>query len=138
MIIRDVKWTDKADIDRIYNRFYSNNEYPPFWEQRDPSKFQKSFAVTTDDGELVLAGGVKLIAEAIILTDKDQATRTRFEALLQALGSTIFISEGMKYKQMHAFVNNDEKYSKHLQRFGFKKLQADLLMLDFGEGNGQT
>ena len=138
MIIRPIGWSDKADIDRIYDRFYRNNEYPPFWEQSDAGKFQCSFAVTQRNGQLVVAGGVKLIPEVIFLTDKDLSPRVRLEALLQALGSSTMIAQGMKYRQLHAFVNNDEQYVKHMKKFGFKKLEADLLMLDFGEGNGQT
>lgn len=138
MIIRPVGWSDKIDIDRIYQRWYSDNEYPPFWESNDASKFQCSFVVTQKNGQLIIAGGVKLIAEVIFLTDKDLPVRTKFEGLLQALGSSIVIAQGMKYGQLHAFVNNDEQYVKHMKKFGFKNLEAEVLMLDFGEGNGQT
>lgn len=138
MIISPVSMSDKADIDRIYNKWYSQNEYPPFWERSDSNKFQCSFTVKQKNGELIVAGGVKLIAEVIFLTDKDQPVKTRFEALLQALGSSIIIAQGMKYQHLHAFVNGDEQYVKHMKKFGFKDLNANLLMLDFGEGNGQT
>lgn len=138
MIIRPVSWLDKPEIDRIYNEWYSGNEYPPFWEQQDPNKFQCSFVVTQDKDKIIVAGGVKLIAEVIFLTDKDQPVRVRFDALLQALGSSIIIAQGMKYGQLHAFVNKDEQYVKHMKKFGFKNLDAEVLMIDFGEGNGQT
>lgn len=138
MIISPISITDKADIDRIYSRFYSHNEYPPFWDRTDASRFQCSFCVKSKSNELIVAGGVKLIAEVIFLTDKDQPLKTRYDALLQALGSSIVITQGMKYRHLHAFVNNDEQYVKHMKKFGFKDLKADLLMLDFGEGNGQT
>lgn len=139
MIIRQPTLSDKTQIDRIYNEFYSGNEYPDLFTQEEPHKFKCSFVVTDDDpNKIVLAGGVKTIAEAVIVTDKNQSTRTRFNALLQALGSSIFITQAMKYKQIHAFVNNDDKYVSALQKFGFKVLPDKLLILDFGEPNGKV
>lgn len=134
MKIRKLTWSDKPKIDRIYNQFYSNNEYPNFLED---DKFQSSFVVTDDDSEkIIVAGGVKTITEAVFITDKNLSPRIRLEALLQGLGSTIFLTQGMKYGQVHAFVNNDEGYVKVLQEFGFKLIDAKLLVLDFGESNG--
>ena len=139
MTIREPQWLDKSEIDRIYNQYYSNNEYPDFFTAKEHNKFQCSFVVTDDDSDkIILAGGVKTIAEAVVVTDKSLPTRVRLDGLLQALGSTIFISQGMKYRQMHVFVNNDEKYVKVLQRFGFKLMDAKLLILDFGEPNGKA
>lgn len=140
MIIRQPVWLDKPQIDRIYNEFYSDNEYPDFFTAKEHNKFQCSFVVTEEDSpnKIILAGGVKTIAEAVLVTDKNLSARTRFEALLQAFGSTVFISQEMKYRQMHVFVNNDEKYVKALQKFGFRLVDAKLLILDFGDSNGKA
>lgn len=139
MIIREPRYLDKQEIDRIYNEFYSNNEYPDFFTAKEHNKFQCSFVVTDDDSDkIIVAGGVKTIAEAVVITDKNQPVRIRQEALLQALGSTIFIAQGMRYQQIHAFVNNDKKYAQHLHKFGFKPIDAKLLILNFGEPHGKA
>jgi hypothetical protein len=130
MIIRVPHLSDKQEIDRLYTKFFSKNEYPDFL-----NSFQCSFVVADGHG-IILAGGVKLIAEAVVVTDQERPVRVRQEALIQALGSSIFIAEGMKFRQIHAFVNNDEEYARHLQKFGFKLIDAKLLMLDFGETHG--
>jgi hypothetical protein len=135
MIIREPKWSDKPEIDNIYNEFFSHNEYPDFFNK---NVFPCPFVVTDDDGKLILAGGVKLIAEAVVVSDQSVPKRERLEALLQALGSTIFIAQGMQHRQMHVFVNNDEKYVNTLQRFGFKLIDAKLLVLDFGDSHGKA
>lgn len=133
MIIRESRLLDKPKIDKIYNEFYSNNEYPDF----NSKDFQCSFVVTDDiNDKIIVAGGIKTIAEAVFLTDKNLSPRVRLEALLQGLGSSIFIAQGMKYRQIHAFVNNDERYVNILKKFGFKLIDAKLLILDFGEPNG--
>lgn len=133
MIIRPIDPTDKLQIDRIYNEFYSDNEYPNF---SSDDKFKHSFAITDQYNKIIVAGGIKTIAEAVFLTDKNLPPKTRLDALLQGLGSSIFISKAVGYHQIHAFVNNDEKYVKILQRFGFKLIDAKLLVLDLGETNG--
>jgi len=134
MIIREPHFSDKLEIDRIYKEFFDSNEYPNFLDKK---VFPCSFVVTNEeDTKVLLAGGVKLIAEAVVVSDQSLSKRERFDALLQALGSAIFIAQGMKHKQIHVFVNNDEKYVRILQRFGFKLLDAKLLILDFGESNG--
>jgi hypothetical protein len=131
MRIREFYLSDKKKVDKIYNEFFKDNEYPDFVN----GKFHCSFVVTEDDNddEIILAGGVKSIAEAIVVTDKNRPVRVRQEALLQALGSTIFIAQGARFRQIHAFVSNDEKYVNHLQKFGFKLIDAKLLVLDFGD-----
>jgi len=139
MEIREPRFSDKKEIDKIYNEFYSNNEYPDFFSTKGHSKFQCSFVVTDDDSnKIILAGGIKTIAEAVVVTDKNLSPKVRLDALLQALGSTIFIAQGMKYRQIHAFVSNDDKYVRILQKFGFELIDAKLLVLNFGESHGQA
>jgi hypothetical protein len=129
MNIREYHLIDKREVDEIYNEFYHNNEYPDFGS----NTFHRSFVVTDDDDKIVLAAGVKTIAEAIALTDRNRSVRVRQEALLQALGSTIFIASAAKFGQVHAFVRNeDEGYIKHLQKYGFRLLDAKVLVLDIG------
>jgi hypothetical protein len=133
MKIRDIRWADKPDIDRIYREFYSNNEYPTFLSDKPDQRFPCSFIVEDEDEKVIVAGGVKTIAEAVFLTDKNFSPRVRLDALLHGLGSSIFIAQGMKHRQIHAFVNNDERYVSVLKKFGFKEIDAKLLVLDFGE-----
>lgn len=133
MIIRELKaFEDIKEINRIYSEFYSNNEYPDFFNPL--SKFHGTFAIIdAKSNKTVVVGGVKTIAEAVLLTDKGISPRIRIDALLQALGSVSFITKDMGFKEVHAFVNHDDKYTKALQRFGFRELDAKLLLLDVGE-----
>lgn len=134
MKIRETRRSDKEIIDKIYTDFYSKNEYPEFFNE--DGKFQCPFVVTDDNDRIIVAGGVKTIVEAVFVTDKNIPPLVRLDALFQGLGSVIFIAKGMKYQQIHAFVNNDESYTKILQKYGFKLIDAKLLVLDIGEPNG--
>lgn len=133
MKIREPRWSDKKEIDRIYREYYIKNEYPDFLGDKH---FKCTFVITDDNDKIIVAGGIKTIAEAVFVTDKELSPRVRLDALLQGLGSSIFIAEGMKYKQIHAFVNSDPTYVKVLQRHGFRLIEDKLLVLDFGEDNG--
>ena len=135
MIIRELKPEDEFEVLRIYNEYFDHLEYPDFY---DKSIVPCPFVVTDDDGKLILAGGVKLIAEAVVVSDQDRSKKDRFEALLQALGSTIFIAQGMKHQKIFVFVQGNEKYVQTLQKFDFKPLDAKLLVLDFEESNGKA
>ena len=133
MRIRAPYFSDKPEIDRIYKEFFSLNEYPDFF---DRTKFPCPFVVTNDDDAVVVAGGVKNIAEVIVVSNQNFSPRVRLDALLQSLGSAVLIAKEMKHRQLHVFVNHDPKYVGILQRFGFKLLDAELLVLDLGEPHG--
>lgn len=132
MKIRKLQPKDKPEIDKIYKEFYSDNEYPYFFYDCAGN----TFVVTEDSGKIIVAGGLKNIAEAIFVTDKNLPPSVRLDALIQGLGSTISIARDMRHGQIHAFVNNDDKYVNTLKKFGFKLIDAKLLVLDFGESHG--
>ena len=132
MNIRGMLKSDRPIVEEFYNKYFSQNEYPDFLNQ---SIFSCPFVVYEEEN-VILAGGIKVIAEAVVVTDQSKSVRMREGALFQALGSVIHIARDMGHKQIHAFVNNDEQYVKHLQKFGFRLIDAKLLVLDIGEQNG--
>lgn len=137
MNIREMGFSDRDEIDDLYERFFSHIEYPDFLDKND---FRCPFVVTeeTDSSKVLLAGGIKVILEAVVVTDKNESIRKRQEALLQAMGSVVRIAGDMGYEQVHVFVANDDQYVKHLQKFGFKLMDAKLLVLNIGEQNGKA
>jgi len=129
MIIRGAELADKPWVDKNYNRFFPGNEYPDFFN----GEYSSPFTIIDDTNNIVLVGGVKMLAEAVIITDISKPVGTRYDALLQALGSSISIVREMGHKQFYVFVNNDEQYIKHLQKFNFRLIDAKLLVLDLGD-----
>lgn len=129
MIIREARLTDKPWIDKNYEKFFINNEYPDFFSRQ----YSCPFTITNDSEDIILVGGVRMLAEAVIITDKEKHTSIRYDALLQALGSAISIVREMGHKQFYAFVNNDDQYVKHLQKFNFRLIDAKSLVLDLGD-----
>ena len=134
MIIREANPSDKNWIDEKYNKFFSNNEYPEMFADN----FASPFVIIGDNGETLLAGGVQRLAEIVVISDKDKSVRERYDALTQALGCSILIAKELRHQKIYVFVNNDDQYVKHLQKFDFRLMDAKLLVLDLGEQNGST
>lgn len=134
MNIRTATWSDQPKIDELHKKYFNHLQYPQFLNK---DKFKCPFVVHEDD-KIILAGGVQTLAEAVVVTDQSLPVRVRQEALLQAMGSTVHIALALGFKEVYAFVANDEHYVKHLQKFGFKLMDAKLLVLDLGVANGQT
>ena len=132
MIIREPDANDKKAIDELYKKYFSHNEYPDFYNK---DAFPQPFVITDTDEKIIVAGGVKKIVEVVVVSDQSQSPRVRLEALLQCLGSSIYIAQEMKQNQLHVF-SNDEKYIKVLQKFGFKLMDVKLLILDLGVNHG--
>ena len=129
MKIRELRLSDKHDIDRIHRQFFHRNEAPEFFK----SDYKCPFGIVGDDDRIILAGGIKLLAEIVLVTDKSQPVKTRYEALLQAMGSSIHIGKDLGFSEMFAFVNNDDKYTRILERHGFSLMEAKTLRLNIGE-----
>ena len=128
MIIRKAKPADKEWVSEMHNKFFNSNEPIDLFD----GSFSCPFVIE-EDGEIVLAGGVKTLAEVAIVTDRNKNIRTRVTALLQALGSSITIAREMNQQCIYAFVNDDDQYVKHLQKYNFKLIDAKLLVLNLGD-----
>src|SRR3990167_8568828 len=99
MIIRALQPSDIDKLREIHTKFYETEFlFPNFLE-----KFIGSFVV--DDNENVISGGgVKSIAESIIITNRDYSPHERKSALLQILQASIFVANRNGFEQLHAFV----------------------------------
>lgn len=126
MNIRAIKNEDVEELRAIHTKFYNDEfEFPNFFDN-----YLSSFVVTDEDGRIITGGGVRTITESVIITDKDYPIRERRTALLEMLRASIFTASSGEFKQLHSFVQ-DDKWYKHLKRFGFKETKGKALVLNF-------
>jgi hypothetical protein len=93
-------------------------------------KFICAFVVTDDsDGKVITAGGVRNIAECLLVTDLSIDPRVRIRALYQMLHASKFVCERAGYDQMFVWSQNPA-YSRRLMRNGFRLPQGQSLILD--------
>jgi hypothetical protein len=125
MNIRVMNPADLFELKEIHSEFFSNEfEFPNFF-----NNFLSSFVVTDENGRIITGGGVRLIAESIIITDKDYPIEPRRKALFEMLAASAFTASSRDFRQIHAFIQ-DEKWLNHLKRKGFKETVGKSLVLN--------
>src|SRR3990167_3721699 len=92
MIIRALQPSDIDKLREIHTKFYETEFLFP------------SFLVVDDNENVISGGGVKSIAESIIITNRDYSPHERKSALLQILQASIFVANRNGFEQLHAFV----------------------------------
>lgn len=130
----DIHYIEPTDADQIYNiylNYFSDMEFPDFYH-----KFHCTFKVINNaNGNIIAVGGIRPIAEAVVLTNKDYSVRDRMDALLKIFAGVQYAAEKLDYNYLHAFAY-DEEYVKHLiKRIGFKcNPQNRVLSLELSNG----
>ena len=125
MIIRALQPSDIDKLREIHTKFYETEFlFPNFLE-----KFIGSFVVVDDNENVISGGGVKSIAESIIITNRDYSPHERKSALLQILQASIFVANRNGFEQLHAFVQ-DDKWHVILKKYGFQDCKGNALFLE--------
>lgn len=115
--------SDYNKLKNIYNKHYKNEFSFPSFEE-----FIIKFQVNDEKDNLVVAGGMRMIPEIILITDKDAPVLDRRIALLTALDYMIHNGQQMSLRELHAFIQ-DPKWSKQLQRIGFVPTKGQALVM---------
>lgn len=124
MIIRAFRPDDMIQLKEIHEKYYKE-EFP----LADFCTAFIDFFVVVEDDVIITAGGVRAIAESILMTNKDMSPRTRQRALLQMLQTQLFTCSKLKFTQLHAFVQ-DKTWENHLKDVGFKDCKGHPLFIE--------
>lgn len=124
MIVREIKEEDFKNARIIWEKYYSTEfTFPDFVDQ-----FLCSFVVEEKDS-IVCIGGVRTIAEAVILTNKDHSVKLRREAIFRILREGLYSLKNQGYNQLHAFIQ-DRTWQRHLEKLGFSETKGKSLFLE--------
>jgi len=125
-MIREIRTEDIKALEEIHARFY-RDEFN-FTELFD-SKFICNFVVFDDrDDTIITAGGIRSIAECILVTDKSKSVRTRRQGLYQVLDASRYFSSRSGFNQLHAFVQ-EPSWKEVLTKVGFRSCKGDALVI---------
>lgn len=114
MKIRALEFTDLEVIKEIHEKHFKDDfEFPDFF-----SKFHGAFVVTDND-RIISVGGVRPIAESVVITNKNYSVRDRREALLMILDFSKFLCKEHGFTDLYAFIQDDE-WLKHIIKAGFE------------------
>lgn len=129
MKIRALTPEDMPKLDELHEKFFGHQ-----FSKTDFLKgFLGAFVITDDDGNIVMGGGVRPIAETIIVTDVEANPHLLGDALLEALKYSKFAAMYNNIQLVHAFVK-DPVYAKHLVKHGFLPRQSTPYYLDVTNG----
>src|SRR5687767_6082262 len=102
MIVRPITADDIEQLRKIHEKHYSQEfDFPDF-----STGFYGAFVITNRAGQIVTGGGVRPIAETILVTDKDFSIKERNEALLNVLNVSQFLCQKMGHPELHVFIQN--------------------------------
>lgn len=124
--IRAIKIEDFNQIKTIWEKFFIDQfSFPDFI-----SNFLCAFVIEDSErDEIIIAGGVRTIAESIMMTNKDYLPiKVRREALLDMLTAMTYMAKIAGYDELHAFIQEDN-WKRHLIKNGFVKTRGDSLVL---------
>lgn len=123
-MIRLLKYEDYEQIRQIHEKYYQN--------EFSLNDFYKAFIdafVIEEDGKIILAGGVRCIAESIAITNKDFSIRKRRKALMEFFEISLHVTEKHKFDQLHCFVQ-DDSWEGHLKEYGFRNCVGKALVIE--------
>ncbi len=129
MKIRRLLDSDVEHIKELHERYYPNLDFPDFFHN-----YLCRFAIVDSNDDIVIAGGVEPIAEAVIITDQSKSEITIGRALIEAQRACMFACGTHGINELHAFTDNIQ-YAKHLQQHGFTP-RSPALSLKVPNGKG--
>ena len=125
--IRSIDKNDLQALIKIHKEFYASEfDFPDF-----VSNYLCVFVIEDQNG-IISAGGVRQIAESVIITDKNRSVRTRVEALNKMLQANEFVCRKFGHNQLHAFIQ-DSGWKEQLIKSGFVPCKGDALVISFGD-----
>jgi len=128
MKIRGITPEDVVKLNDLHDKYFGDQ-----FEKTDFTRnFLSSFVITDDYDRLVMGGGIRPIAEAIIVTDKEANPHLIGDALLEALQFSRYTCNKSGVEFLHAFVK-DKVYARHLIKHGFSP-RCQALYMDVTNG----
>jgi len=119
---------DLGRIQVIHERDYPNEIMPNL------PQYKKAWVIESDAGNIVVVGGIRLIPEATLITNKSYSPLIRGKALLELFGLMEASCHLAEQDSLYAFVskiNDNETWTKALEHNGFVKMNDVPFVRDF-------
>ncbi len=111
---------DVSRMNELHHKYFSEFECPDF------TNFLCSFVLTDENDNDVMYGGVRALAETILVTDKSVNRHILGKALLDALEVSKFTCDKYNIDLLNVFVK-DPVYQRHLIKHGFEIRSGNVL-----------
>lgn len=112
------------DVIRIHRKFYKEEfSVPDFM-----SRYINAFAISNDQSQVVLIGGVRPILEVVALTDKDVRVKDRRSALIHLQEACALSARYYGFTELHSFVQ-DKTWKSQLESHGWNPTKGTSLVI---------
>lgn len=123
-MLREYRWEDEDTLRKIHAKYFAQEfSFPDF-----ATGFLCAFTIEDENG-IITTGGIRPLAEAIVITNKERNVYDRRQSLLQILDALAYCAGSSGFRQMTAFVQ-DKKWEKRLIRSGFNYTKGTSLYLN--------
>lgn len=125
--IRNINLHDFDEIKKIHEKFYKEEfDFPDFLDK------YLFVAVVEKDKQIICAGGVRTIAESIIVTDKGVDFNDKIQALAMMYDASVYFTKQYGYDELHAFIQDKDRgtWRKWLQKAGFNPTKGQCLLIN--------
>ncbi len=127
-MIRPLRSEDISKLKEIHDKYYSDKfPFPDFTDLN----YTGAVVITDDSGEIISVAGVRTLLEVVAITDKSFSPELKIQALENILAFSAFTAKELNHKEIHAFIQDDPKWVKHLENFGFSRIAGTGLVLKF-------
>lgn len=123
MIVRALNKDDINQLESIHAQHFSTE----FDIDNFNHLIEQAFVVEKH-GDIICAGGIKSLAEAVLITDLSKNEFDRVKALKEALKIFKFIAHRTGHDSIHAFIQ-DDKWCGHLKNEGFEDCKGNAIFL---------
>lgn len=113
--------SDLRKIRELHDKFYPQFEFP------EVLSCCNAFVIEDENRDIVIAGFIEQVAEAMLVTNKAKSEIKIGKALVEAQKVAIFTCLNFGMRDLYAFVDNDV-YAKHLLQHGFEESHRALKM----------
>jgi hypothetical protein len=124
---RNVIPNDLNRIRELHELYYSEFEPPDF------NHVWRGFVIEDESNDIVMAGGVEIMGEALLVSNLTKNRIKLGKALVVAQGACAYTCNRLGIRSLHAFVNNPE-YARHLVKHGFQERFEQVLRMRIPNG----
>lgn len=112
---------DLENVRKLHLAYYDEYDFPDFLN------LLVGYIIEDENTNIVMAGGIEAVAEAVLVTNKAQGRIKIGRGLIEAQRISLYVANKFKIKELLAFTN-DPNYTVHLVRHGFEPRGGALSM----------
>jgi N-acetylglutamate synthase-like GNAT family acetyltransferase len=124
MIIRKIEYDDIPELQELYNKFKEcDGDFPNFFEN-----FIGNFIIRASDNNIIMASGLRVIPECVVIMNKDAPVRMRRQAMYIGTEICKELAKSTGQTHIHAYIQSD-RWARHVQKLGFEPYLDKVLVL---------